>query len=226
MYRHQNKPEIATAGFSRPQSAVRKYGIETPDGSTGRARPERKRRQLAHVGEEKAHVHASSMNLLRMQARRRGNGWPTKRVSALFGGCNSALLKAVQSRDWGKQRAAGPPIMFANCKKNGDDEAMSRDQKKEIAREPWEYNTPHDLAIRAANWAMKEDPLCVAAHQRRMAAKEELGATPHGMRYRKPALPLRQPWQYVSINLDGRASAPSPTWRKKSSYCLQMTRGG
>lgn len=36
------------------------------------------------------------------------------------------------------------------------------------------YSKPHDLAIRAANWAMKEDPQCVLAHQCRMAAKEEL----------------------------------------------------
>jgi hypothetical protein len=36
------------------------------------------------------------------------------------------------------------------------------------------YNTAHDLAIKAANWAMKEDPACAAAHRRRMAAKEEL----------------------------------------------------
>jgi hypothetical protein len=32
----------------------------------------------------------------------------------------------------------------------------------------------HDAAIRAANWAMKDDPVCAAAHQRRMAAKQEL----------------------------------------------------
>ena len=36
------------------------------------------------------------------------------------------------------------------------------------------YDTPHDLAIKAANWAMKEDPECAAAHRLRMAAKEEL----------------------------------------------------
>jgi hypothetical protein len=37
-----------------------------------------------------------------------------------------------------------------------------------------EYNTSHDLAIKAADWAMKTDPACAAAHQRRIAAKEAL----------------------------------------------------
>jgi hypothetical protein len=32
----------------------------------------------------------------------------------------------------------------------------------------------HDAAIRAANWAMHDDPACAAAHQRRMATKQEL----------------------------------------------------
>jgi hypothetical protein len=36
------------------------------------------------------------------------------------------------------------------------------------------YNTPHDRAIKAANWAMKTDPACAVAHRRRLAAKEEL----------------------------------------------------
>jgi hypothetical protein len=35
-------------------------------------------------------------------------------------------------------------------------------------------NTPHDLAIKAANWAMKDDPECAAAFQRRRVAKQEL----------------------------------------------------
>lgn len=30
------------------------------------------------------------------------------------------------------------------------------------------YGTPHDLAIKAANWVMKDDPKCAAAHQRCM----------------------------------------------------------
>jgi hypothetical protein len=37
-----------------------------------------------------------------------------------------------------------------------------------------EYDTPHDLAIKAANWAMHDDPVCVLAHQRRMQARKEL----------------------------------------------------
>ena len=36
------------------------------------------------------------------------------------------------------------------------------------------YDTPHDRAAKAANWAMQEDPECAAAHRLRMAAKEEL----------------------------------------------------
>jgi hypothetical protein len=36
------------------------------------------------------------------------------------------------------------------------------------------YDTPHDKAIKAANWAMKENPKCVEAHQAWMAAKEDL----------------------------------------------------
>jgi hypothetical protein len=45
---------------------------------------------------------------------------------------------------------------------------------KEGRKTPADYTTPHDLAIRAANWAMKDDPKCAAAHQRRMAAKRDL----------------------------------------------------
>jgi hypothetical protein len=36
------------------------------------------------------------------------------------------------------------------------------------------YGTPHDLAIKAANWAMKDDPDCARAFQIMRAAKEEL----------------------------------------------------
>ena len=35
-------------------------------------------------------------------------------------------------------------------------------------------DTTHDLAIKAANWAMKDDPDCAKAFQRTRAAKEEL----------------------------------------------------
>jgi hypothetical protein len=47
---------------------------------------------------------------------------------------------------------------------------MSKEGRKTAA----DYSTPHDLAIKAANWAMKDDPECVAAHKRRMAAKRDL----------------------------------------------------
>jgi hypothetical protein len=36
------------------------------------------------------------------------------------------------------------------------------------------YDTKHDLAIKAANWAMRDDPECVAAFQKMRTAREEL----------------------------------------------------
>lgn len=36
------------------------------------------------------------------------------------------------------------------------------------------YDTPYDLAVKAANRAMKENLECAAAHRRRMTAKQEL----------------------------------------------------
>lgn len=42
------------------------------------------------------------------------------------------------------------------------------------AKNPSDYTDAHSLAIRAANWAMKEDPACAEAHRLRMAARREL----------------------------------------------------
>ena len=36
------------------------------------------------------------------------------------------------------------------------------------------YDTPHDLEIKAANWAMKDDPACAEAFQRMQAAKKDI----------------------------------------------------
>jgi hypothetical protein len=55
-----------------------------------------------------------------------------------------------------------------------DEVILAIDRPIIIRKEPREYNTPHDLAIKAANWAMKDDPRCAAAHQRRMMAKKDL----------------------------------------------------
>jgi hypothetical protein len=46
--------------------------------------------------------------------------------------------------------------------------------KEEGRKTPADYTTPHDLAIRAANWAMKENAECAAAHRRWLAAKRDL----------------------------------------------------
>ena len=41
---------------------------------------------------------------------------------------------------------------------------------------PRRYDTPHDRAIKVANWMMKDDPECTAAHRLRMRAKAELAS--------------------------------------------------
>jgi hypothetical protein len=48
---------------------------------------------------------------------------------------------------------------------------MSKEGRKTAA----DYTTPHDLAIKAANWAMKEDPECEAASRSRSEAKRPYG---------------------------------------------------
>jgi hypothetical protein len=59
-------------------------------------------------------------------------------------------------------------------------EAMSKPKRGNPDTATRVYGTPHDLAIKAANWAMKDDPACVEAFQIMRAAREELDlATRH-----------------------------------------------
>lgn len=44
------------------------------------------------------------------------------------------------------------------------DEVIEDDRPIVTRKAVREYNSPHDAAIRAANWAMKDDPQCVTAH--------------------------------------------------------------
>jgi hypothetical protein len=53
-----------------------------------------------------------------------------------------------------------------------EDAAMGHERDE--VKTPKDYTTPYDLAIRKANWAMKDDPDCAAAFARMRAAKDEL----------------------------------------------------
>lgn len=67
------------------------------------------------------------MNLLRMQARRRGNDWSTKRTSALYGGYNSAPLKAAPaSRARGEAAGSGCEQNTLQTEKKIRSEIMSK----------------------------------------------------------------------------------------------------
>lgn len=72
-----------------------------------------------------------------------------------------------------------------------------------------EYNTPHDLAIRAANWAMKENPKCVAAHKRMRAAEEELDlATRHEIPAARAGFEAaKAEWNRVTMEIFDRTMA-------------------
>ena len=71
------------------------------------------------------------------------------------------------------------------------------------------YSTPHDLAIKAANCAMKEDMECAAAHQRRMVAKEELAlASRHEMPKARAAFEAANAeWQRITSGVFDRVMA-------------------
>ena len=53
---------------------------------------------------------------------------------------------------------------------------LASPEREDRASEPAAraYTTPHDQAIKRADWAMKEDPECAAAHRRRRAKRKEL----------------------------------------------------
>jgi hypothetical protein len=67
----------------------------------------------------------------------------------------------------------------------------------------------HDTIIKAANWAMKEDPECVAAHQSRMVAKEELkSATRHEIPEARVAFTAADAeWRRVTMEVFRRSMA-------------------
>jgi hypothetical protein len=71
------------------------------------------------------------------------------------------------------------------------------------------YSTPHDRAIKAANWAMQEDPECAAAHRRRLALKQELAiANRHEVQAVRAAYEAgRAEWERLTIAVFDRVMA-------------------
>jgi hypothetical protein len=71
------------------------------------------------------------------------------------------------------------------------------------------YDTPHDLAIRSANWAMKDDPDCAEAFQRMRAAKKDLElATRHEVpKLRAVFEAAKAEWQQITTVVFDRVMA-------------------
>jgi hypothetical protein len=71
------------------------------------------------------------------------------------------------------------------------------------------YDTPHDLAIKAANWAMKDDPDCTKAFQHMQVAKADLKqATRHEVPKARAAFEAaKAEWPHVTTMTFDRVMA-------------------
>ena len=76
------------------------------------------------------------------------------------------------------------------------DEVIEDDRPIVTRKAVREYNSPHDAAVRAANWAMKDDPQCVMAHQRVWR--------PSGTSSLHPARSAKSPRCFEAANADWR----------------------
>lgn len=74
-----------------------------------------------------------------------------------------------------------PPFKQADLNRTPNRQRKTRSAERSKRHKAGrKYNTPHDLAIKAANWAMKEDPECVKAHRRWLGAKKDLAIAQRG----------------------------------------------